>query len=1354
MASLKDWSEITASPTYQGASDEQKKTMEAQYKQAGGVIPQAAPVKAPEDSSIAHTVGNFLADTVKSGANTVSHDVARGLAGLVQMGDRAANAALGMEPSSLSAYGKRMEQNSDNLYKQRQDSIGDTTGRTVGEYGGRIVGDIGSMVAAPQVAIPTIAAREMGNAYANQKDGQESLVDAANVGGANYLANSLLPGAGSRIAEGLLGRSMEVAKDAGRNALVGAGGGLATGAAREANDNPNATAGDVIGGALEEGAANAAFGGAFGAASNLLSRGGKAAQAVVENINPNSQRRVADQAEQIANAKTTDDLVNAYANSGQYNSVRGSQILADRGVPLLDSRLANDTDGMAAFGKTDSDVINSMDAHRDSATNTMIPFVTNKADSGKMSVTRNEIERGGKSLVGDVTTNLDATKNNVDRMVEKLNNHYGERATDPGSYGSAIREELTPINNFKQAYGDYVTAMKRDKGQDNNTFNETLTRAKEAQDAFDATPDYFKNDFLKQYKGVDGFTEGFNPVAHAAEYNAAYQQLQNMHPSFRNATTNPTQGRNADNVPKSILDVVGTTKDALLSGRARSKLRAEKDRNLAQVQELARNDLAVAKSRDATQTAREEMESTPIEDTTPEMQYSEPEAAPQEPVEVTRPQPDQALVRAPRQPEPVIDQVVPEQEIVAPTREPDQLLTRRPERPEPVAEQQPVNETTVTENPEPVQREVDQEMVRTPRQPERQEPVVQEQPPVEPVRTVDQEMVREPTKPTREEPPVEEPAPVQEEAPVEQPREVDQALVRRPERRVQEEAVAEPTVEPEAPTNTPRDVLDFQTGAIKSIEQRQLNAVKNRFTTDEVKNQITPDNMNDPNFLQQMRREDVANNVDALHHSVEQVNKARKVREAKQHTLNMSELESWSKDFNIPWDFVNEAIRSKGLSHSNILGVNDIKVRAEKAYEKSLKPKADGTVESTPTQEPIKWTDQRDSFFDDVSNKHADIQKAVMPLIQQAFKASEKTNTPLTPSETRALWKKIFNQEEVVNKRLGKQKEAAEAKKKAEEMEQSASEKADEAKAAQEKAAKNAETNKKIQDLHDLSVQTDKIASDMKKEFSADADPKDIQDFIDSYMDRNFNVIRQPLAQGRYEEAYTKARNAAERFNRKLQKDMTPAEKEMEMAGATGPLSEANPELDALHKEIDALKKKIKESKPADVKETQDAVSGEIVDRAEKALKDGDNLDEVVQAAEVLSKVYYGENSPAGYSLRQYAKMMQKSKSYSDMYPNQPALWLSSEDVANIAKSNSPHANGLKSKLVRTVLDKNPDEVKLMTNKDREEYAKAVDAGKITKQIPLSKVGRAALLDVDNSQKVKIKRRGLQRPRKLNLRRD
>lgn len=1342
MASLKDWNDIAASPIYQNASEDQKADMKVKYQNAGGVIPQER-----NETSLASSIGNFIGDAVQSGANTVSHDVARGVAGLVQMGDRAANQLLGMEPSSLSAYGRRMEQNSDTLYKQRQDKIGDTTGRSVGETGGRIVGDVAAMIAAPSVAIPIIAAREMGNAYANQKDGQENLADAVNVGAANYLANSLLPGSGGKFAEGLLGRSMELAKDVGRNATVGAGGGAVVGAANEANNDPDADLGQVLGGGIEGAAMGAAFGGAFGGAAHLLNRGGRASQDVLDSTPAPVRANLDSQAESIANAGNSSDLVNAYANAGQYNAVRGSQILADRGVPLLDSRLANDADGMAAFGKSDADITKSRDAHRDSTTNTMIPFVTNKVDSGKMAVTRDEIERGGKSFVSDVNTSLDSAKTNVDRMVEKLNNQYGERATEPGNYGAAIREELTPVNNFRQALTDYVTSMKRDKGQDGNTFQETLTRAKEAQDAFDATPDYFKNEFLKNYKNVDGFTEGFNPVAHAAEYNAAYQQLQNMHPNFRGGDTNPTQGRNEDGVPKTLMGVVGTTKDAIMSGVARRGLRNEKARNLAQVQQLARGDLAVAKSRNATEAARTEMEETPIEDTTPDMEYSIPEAAPTPEPEVARTQPDQALVRSPKQPEPVIDQPVPEQEIVAP-REVDQGLVRSPRRPVEEPAPEPVPETTVT--PEPEVRNVDQEMVRTPKQPEPViDQVVPEQEIVAP-RTVDQEMVKTPTRPTREEPVVEEPAPTPEPTPEPSPREVDQTLVRRPETRPVEEPVAEPTSEPEAPRIDPREAVDFQTGATRSIEQKQLNAAKNKFTSDAVKNQITPENMNDPHFLQQMRREDVANNVDALNHSVEQVNKARRIREDKQHNINIGELQNWSKEFNIPYSFVQDAIRAKGLTHSKILGINDIKVRAEKAFEKSLKPKADGTMESTPQSEPVKWNDQRNEFFNEISSKHPEVQKAAMPLINQAFRAAEKTDTPLTPSESRALWKKVYNQEFEVNKKLGRQKEAEEAKRNAENQDKGA-EKNAEAEAQKAKAdAERARTNKQIQDLHDLSVQTDKIMSDMKKEFKGDADPKDVQDFIDAYMDRNFAITRQPLAQGRYEEAYTKARNAAERYSRKLQKDMTPAETEMELSGATGQLSDANPQLEALHKEIDGLRKQIKDSKVQDVKEAQDALSGEVVDRAEKAMRDGDDLSEVSAAADVLSKVYYGSDSPAGHSLRQYVRMLQKSKSYQDMYPDQPALWLSSDDVANLSKSNSTHANGLKSQIVRLVTGKNPDEVKLMTNAQREEAAKKVDSGELTKKLSLDNAkARAALLDADSGKP--LRSRYKVKARRLNM---
>lgn len=1318
MASLKDWSEITASPTYQNASEDQKVEMQAKYKNAGGVIPQAAPAPAPKDDSVASTVGNFLADTIQSGANTVSHDVARGIAGLVQMGDKAANNLIGRDASSLSAYGRRMEQNADDLYKKRQDSIGDTTGRTVGEVGGRIASDVGSMIVAPEVAIPGIAAREMGNAYANQKEGQESLTDAVNVGGANYIANRLLPGSGSRVAESLLGKSMEMAGTVGRNAAVGAGGGAVVGAANEANNNPEGDLGDVLTGAVEGGGYGAAFGGVFGGASHLLSRGGKAARDVLDTTPENARADIDAESQTIANAKSSDELMGAYANGGRYNAVRGSQILADQGVPLLDSRLNNDAAAQAAFGKTQDDVFKSMDAGRDSATNARLPFVTKDGDTGRMAVTKAEIENKGSAIVKNVEDSLNTAKLNTDDFVKDLKSRYASEG-DTNSYNSTINAELAGVDRFQKNLNDYVSMMKRDKGSTDPARQQSLlNKAKQVQDSFDRTPDYFKTHFNENYSAPKGFTEGFNPIAHAAEYNAVYNQLDNMHPNFRNGRTNPTAGRNATVSSGGFIDkVVGTSVDALKSGHAKRALRREQENNLNQVRNLARGDFAAQRTRAGVDDARADMEnSNAVEENLPELQYDQPDVPPAvEPAPA--PQPDQALVRRP--------------------------APRKTE--EPVVE-----ETTVTEEPQPVVNpEPDQALVRRPSRPE--EPVVEEQPVVEAKPEPDQVLARRPEAPKQAEEPVvqePEPEPVPEPTPT-----IDQTLVRRPEQRPTEEPVAEPTQEPEAPTKTPREDMDAMSKAVQAIEDRKLNTVKDQFTTQQVKDQINHNNKNDKEFLKQMRREDVANNVEALNHSVEQVNKARRIREDKQHEINMNELQSWSKDFNIPWTFISDAIRAKGLSHSKVLGINDIKVRAEKAYERSLTPKSDGTVDNTPTVEPVKWNDQRDGYFNSVGDMHPEVQKAVMPMINQAFRAAEKTGKPLTPSESNSLWKKIYNQEEVINKKLGKQKEAEEAKLKAKKLEGDAEKQAAEAEAAEKKKSDAIKAAKQIQDLHDLSVQMDKISSDMKKEFKSDADPKDVQDFIDAYMDRNFNLTRQPLPQGKLEEAYSKARNAALRYSNKLQKDATPAEKEMELSGSTGPLSEANPELEALHKEIDSLKKTINKSSAGDVKEAQDALSGEIVDRAEKALRDGDSLEDVVDAANVLSKVYYGDNSPAGHSLRQYVRMLQKSKSYKDTYPDQPALWLSSEDVANLSKSNSTHANGLKSQIVRTVLGKNPEEVKLMTNAQREEFAKKVDSGELTKKVSLDNAkARAALLDANSGKPVRSRYKV--RARRLNLKRD
>lgn len=1333
MASLKDWGAIEASDVYQNANEAQRSQMQNQYLSAGGVIPQLSPEI--KETGVLDTIGNFAADTLKSGAAKVGRDVARGIGGAVELADTLSNKAVGMPPSSLSTYGRRIQKNAENLYNTRMKEIGDTAGAKTGNFAGGIVSDVGMMIANPAIAIPTIAALEAGNALADQPENNRNLTNAVNVGGANALANMLLPGGGGKAAEGLINGAMSFAKDVGRNALVGAEGGLATGAANTVNRNPDADLGQVITGGLEGSGEGAIFGGAFGGASNIANRiGGSRGGEISPTQDTPNQSRQPD-----------------FDNPAHSQAVRGSEILADRGVPLLDSRLANDPDAMAAFGRTEADVNKSRKSSRESATNTMIPFKTNITDPGKMAVTKNDIEIGGKALVSDVKGNLESTRNNVDRMYETLNNELNASAVGSPTNSAAKRAELAPVDNFRQAFGDYQKAMNSVDGGKGIKNEALMDSAQRVKDAFDATPDYFKQDFMKQYKDVDGFTQGFDPVAHAAEYNSAFNQLYNMHPNFRQSTTNPTQGRNADKVPRSLFDIAGATADTLKSGFSRRGLANEKARNLEQVRGLAQSQRAVLDSRRAAEEARRQMEEvTPVDDNVPPMEMSAPEQAVQNTAQEVYSIPDQRLVGSPRRPareEPVVEQPEP-----TPEPEPtgvDQTLVSRPRR--------PVKEEPVVEAP----REVDQTLVTRPRQLEREVPVEEptpvQEPIVEPTPEPTPEPVSEPL-PSANETPAQRYRRQQREAdeirqealreqeaaaqtpPPEAPREVDQTMVSRP--RQLEEPSPEPVQEALAPEPAPKEDVGFVQGAREAIDRRQLEATKNNFTTDEVRNKITRENMNDKHFLQQMRREDVANNYEYLHHAVEQVNKARKIREAKQHEINMNELEAWGKEFGIDQRFIDQAIKAKGLDHSKVLGINDIKVRASKAYENSLKPTT-GTDTSTATETPkVDWKDQRSEYFNEIKGMHPEVQKAVMPIIAKAFRSSEKTDTALAPHEARELWKRVFNQDEAINRKLGRDKEAKEAEAKAKAQEQSQEQLEIENKAKAEKAEKAKKTAKDIQDLHDTSKQLEEIREGMLKEFKdADIPESQLNNFIDTYMDRNFGVTRRPLSQLKFQESVKTARNQANRFAKKHD-TMTPAEAEAEVSGANGTLSEGNPELAKLNEEIKELKGKISKSKPEDSKEVVDNLTNEIVDKAEKALKDGDDVNAIAEAADVLSKAYFGNDPAAGFSLRRYAQKMAKAATFKELYPDQPALWLSKTDVNDISRANSPHANGLKSKLVDAVLGKNFDDVKLLSEGDRQKLAQMADRGELKGTIDVTtKKGRGALMGGESGKpRVTIKK--------------
>lgn len=1396
---LKSWEAASAAPAYQNASPEVQAQMKQQYIQAGGTIPEAAPVQeqAPQESGLASTIGNGIADFAKGAAAGVSHDIARGVGGLVEM----------LPGQSATAYGKRIQQNADSVYQRHMQEAGNGMAAQAGATTGRIAGDIGAMIGSGGVAIPAIAAREMGNAYANQADDDKSLLNAGIVGGATFAANRILPGAGARTAEGLIGKGLEGAADIGRNALAGLKGGAVTGAAQALNaKGDDATLGDVLTGTVEGGATGAAFGGAFGAASNILA---PAARKLATKL-----------------ASTPEGVPPSVNDSAQANAIRGSEILADRDIPLLDSRLANNPDAQAAFGKTQADADLSRNAARETQTNARMPFLNKDGQvlEGSTAQTKDRIERGGKQLVSDVKTSLDDASKNLTNFKNTITEQLDSTATQNSpAQASALREELAQFNKFQKDFNQYKSAMHGMSDGEGVKHDHLVDMAQKAQDSFNSMPDYLKADFNQNFKGVDGFTEGFNPVAHANEFGAAFQQLKNMHPNFRNAMTNPTQGA-TDSLPKA--NMIGMAKaglNALTANRARAAMTAEQQSALDATRQLAagarRAETTVAASK-----AEMEAPPPPAQEAMPlEMSDQAPPPALQEAQEAAATAPNtsapiagsqarveayraaraqreaeaaaaaqaegqvpvdqpaapvaptdiaalqarvadyrrqQAAQQEPAAPEPVAVDQPQEQQIVAPN--PDFTMARRPTR---QVEEAPVQEVAPEVQPSP-----DQRLVQEPRRPTEEAPAPSEDstvanlqqrqqlnamghpeafnsdltsrqadeliaagPQETPRNAPDQRIVQEPRRPI-EEAPVEEPTPEPTPAPEPAPKpEPDQGVVRSPKAAEKPaEAPKEETPKAEPDTKEASAIEQFK----KNVAERQLKAIKDSFSTKEVQDKVTLDNMSNKQVLQQLKREDVAGNTEALRHAVASLNKARGVREAAQHEINVKELDRWSKKEGIDPKYVTEAINQKGLDRSLILGVNDIKVRATKAYLRDLEPpKSEATVVEETPKEP--WDKQKVKFIDEVSKMHPDVQREALPLIEQRYKTPAQTGEALTVSETKSLWKKIYNAEERIHKKMGREAERAAAQAKAEKLEvnkEELAQKAEESKALQE--ANNAK-KAKVANQVKLATQMDNIRRTMERVLKDNDVPESAANkLIDSHMDKHYSVTEDALPSVKYQDSITKAHNVAEKYA-KEHATANPAQVEEHLAG------ESTKEVQEAKKVIEEVNKKVEQSGGKDKEDFLDAASTEMVERAEKALRDGEDVSSMADAAELLARSY-GKSSADSYPLVRYPKLVAQIQGRQEMYPNNPEVWLSQKDADSLSKFGVASGNTLKTRIAELALGKRYDAIKLLSHAEMIARQKRLDAGESLNKIKLESLkGRQGALAGEEpvSQKVKIKRK-------------
>ena len=606
MANIKPWEEASKAPAYLNASPEQQAQMREQYKAAGGSIPEEQPVAQPQQEERG-AIGEFaqgVSNALQSGGANIAASAAKGIGGLVEIGENLAGAQ--------TSYGKRIQENSQNLLKERMDKIEDGIGKTAGQYAG-VVGDIGMTVANPLAAAAIIAGRETGRAYADQtpEEGEDkSVLDAALVGGANYAAQRILPGAVGT-AESTLGR---IGQNVASNAVAGAKGGAIVGAAEAQNkygDDNNLAR--TLEGVIEEGGMGAAFGGAVGGVHGLISRPDSA---VFKNTPEYAKTDIAADDELIRSAKNVDELKEAYSKADTANAASALNLLDENGFRI--------TDAVAVDSPAAQRILNTDQARAEKAASAQkdhsnIPGLNPLAAPSK---TRGKAfadnEHNQKQAVAMKDAMADYTKDNTKALTDVLDNLDRELVSLRASgdfTGSPIdiKNRTQADRDFIDAYKTFYNEANRFKARDGEDFNNFVEKAAELQKMADNVSPEMKKAIggLKKLKGIP---EGFNPIQDAYTLNNTAKFMRNQDRGWTSLTDD---GFRETSSPSLVMNTLGAAKYAInrfSSQRARSQRVKQQESNSEAIRSLARGDLEVARAKSTADEARAKMEEEPVVD--------------------------------------------------------------------------------------------------------------------------------------------------------------------------------------------------------------------------------------------------------------------------------------------------------------------------------------------------------------------------------------------------------------------------------------------------------------------------------------------------------------------------------------------------------------------------------------------------------------------------------------------------------------------------------------------------------------------------------------------------------------------
>lgn len=606
MANIKPWEEASKAPAYLNASPEQQAQMREQYKAAGGSIPEEQPVAQPQQEERG-AIGEFaqgVSNALQSGGANIAASAAKGIGGLVEIGENLAGAQ--------TSYGKRIQENSQNLLKERMDKIEDGIGKTAGQYAG-VVGDIGLTVANPLAAAAIIAGRETGRAYADQtpEEGEDkSVLDAALVGGANYAAQRILPGAVGT-AESTLGR---IGQNVASNAVAGAKGGALVGAAEAQNKHgDDTTFANVLEGAIEEGAMGAAFGGAVGGVHGLISRPDSA---VFKNTPEYAKTDIAADDELIRSAKNIDELKEAYSKAETANAASALNLLDENGFRI--------TDAVAVDSPAAQRILNTDQARAEKAASVQkehsnIPGLNPLASPAKVrGKAFADNEHNQKQAVAMKDAMADYTKDNTKALTDVLDNLDRELVSLRASgdfTGSPIdiKNRTQADRDFIDAYKTFYNEANRFKARDGEDFNNFVEKATELQKMADNVSPEMKQ-AIGGLKKLKGMPEGFNPIQDAYTLNNTAKFMSNQDRGWTSLTDD---GFREASSPSLVMNTLGAAKYALnrfSSQRARSQRVKQQESNSEAIRSLARGDLEVARAKSTADEARAKMEEEPVVD--------------------------------------------------------------------------------------------------------------------------------------------------------------------------------------------------------------------------------------------------------------------------------------------------------------------------------------------------------------------------------------------------------------------------------------------------------------------------------------------------------------------------------------------------------------------------------------------------------------------------------------------------------------------------------------------------------------------------------------------------------------------